>query len=82
MFKLNLLLDYINYFINNYVYNFLSLSYFYFLFIFYLHVVLSIWARAAGPRTRLDHISKISWKQYVIMLIFYFILILLLIVIF
>ena len=65
----NLLLDYINFLFLDCIFNYLSLSYLYFLFVYYLHVILSIWARAAGPRTRLDHIAKITWKQYIVKLI-------------
>jgi NADH:ubiquinone oxidoreductase subunit H len=60
------------YFIENYIYNFLSLSYFNFLLIFYLNVILSVWSRAAGPRVRLDQINKLTWKQYLPFLGLYF----------
>lgn len=64
-----MLRDYIIFIFTDYVFNYLSLSYLYFLFIYYLHVILSIWARAAGPRCRLDQMNKITWRQYLVKLV-------------
>ena len=47
------------------IYNYLSLNLIVLLVFYYLHVIFSIWARAAGPRFRIDQMSKITWKDYI-----------------
>ena len=64
-----MLLDYINLFFVDYIYDYISLSHLYFLFLYYCHIILSIWARAAGPRVRPDGMVRATWKQYIINLI-------------
>lgn len=43
--------------------------FFFFLFQMFFFVFCSVWGRASGPRTRLDQLSSLTWKDLVVYLL-------------
>ena len=42
----------------------------YFIFQTFFFIILMVWARAAGPRLKIDQLTKLSWKDYFLTLSF------------